>query len=153
MTTRNVLMKRWTQPCLIPFFMRSMKTLSRPDGSLLYGKLGFELISNRELVYANTEVRLRLIIADLNLTKLVTTPTLVLEIFNVRFAIVTLPPRIIIMRIDVIENTPVAFHILDIPARTFIIPSIRNPFIQENIFNDAPVSRGAIAKVNNSANT
>ena len=38
-------------------------------------------------------------------------------------------------------------------ARTFIIPSRQNQFIQENVFNNAPIRRIAIAMNTNSAFT
>ena len=38
-------------------------------------------------------------------------------------------------------------------ARTFIIPSGQNQFIQENVFNNAPIRRIAIAMNTNSAFT
>ena len=42
---------------------------------------------------------------------------------------------------------------MEIIARTCIIPSGQNQFIQENIFNNAPIRRVAIAKNTNSAFT
>ena len=36
-----------------PFFTRRMKMLSRPDGFMLYGKLGFDFFSTSELLYPN----------------------------------------------------------------------------------------------------
>ena len=38
-------------------------------------------------------------------------------------------------------------------AKTYIIPARQNRFIQENIFNNAPISRTAIAMISNSAFT
>ena len=38
-----------------------MKLLSRPDGFMLYGKLGIDFFSTSELVYPNMKIRLRLI--------------------------------------------------------------------------------------------
>ena len=46
---------------------------------------------------------------------------------------------------DMLTYTPVAFNYLEILAKTFIIPATQNQFIQENIFNNAPVRRIAIA--------
>ena len=36
-----------------PFFTRRMKLLSRPDGFMLYGKLGIDFFSTSELLYPN----------------------------------------------------------------------------------------------------
>ena len=44
-----------------PFFTRRMKMLSRPDGFMLYGKLGVDFFSTSDLLFPNTKVRLRLI--------------------------------------------------------------------------------------------
>ena len=49
--------------------------------------------------------------------------------------------------------TPVEFNYLETLAKTFIIPARQNQFIQENVFNNAPVRRIAIAMNTNSAFT
>ena len=49
--------------------------------------------------------------------------------------------------------TPVEFNYLETLAKTFIIPARQNQFIQENIFNNAPDRRIAIAMNTNSAFT
>ena len=49
-----------------PFFPRRMKLLSRPDGFMLYGKLGIDFFSTFELFYPNMKIRLRLIRARPN---------------------------------------------------------------------------------------
>ena len=56
-------------------------------------------------------------------------------------------------RIDMLAYTPVEFNYLETLAKTFIIPSRQNQSIQENVFNNAPVSRIAIAMNTNSAFT
>ena len=48
-------------PLSEPFFTRRMKMLSRPDGFLLYGKLGVDFFSTSQLLYPNMKVRPRLI--------------------------------------------------------------------------------------------
>ena len=54
---------------------------------------------------------------------------------------------------DMLAFTPVEFNYLETFAKTFIIPARQNQFIQENIFNNAPVRRIAIAMNTNSAFT
>ena len=54
---------------------------------------------------------------------------------------------------DMLAYTPVEFNYLETIAKTFIIPARQNQFIQENIFNNAPVHRIAIAMNTNSAFT
>ena len=56
-------------------------------------------------------------------------------------------------RMDILAYTPVEFRYLETLAKTFIIPARQNQFIQENIFNKAPVRRIAIAMNTNSAFT
>ena len=53
-------------PLSEPFLTRRMKMLSRPDGFMLFGKLGVDVFSTSELLYANTKIRLRLIRARFN---------------------------------------------------------------------------------------
>ena len=53
-------------------------------------------------------------------------------------------------RVDMLAYTPVEFNYLETLAETFIIPARQNHFIRENIFNNAPVRRIAIAKKTNS---
>ena len=50
-----------TNPLPDPFFTRRMKLLRRPDGFMLYGKLGIDFFSTSDLLYPNTKIRLRLI--------------------------------------------------------------------------------------------
>ena len=56
-------------------------------------------------------------------------------------------------RMDMLAYTPVEFNYLETLAKTFIIPARQNQFIQENVFNNAPVRRIAIAMNTNSAFT
>ena len=56
-------------------------------------------------------------------------------------------------RMDMLAYTPVEFNFLETLAKTFIIPARQNQFIQEKIFNNAPVCRIAIAMNANSAFT
>ena len=56
-------------------------------------------------------------------------------------------------RMDMLAYTPVDFNYLETLAKTFIIPARQNQFFQENIFNNAPVRRFAIAMNINSAFT
>ena len=56
-------------------------------------------------------------------------------------------------RMDMPAYSRVEFNYLETLAKTFIIPARQNQFIQENIFNKAPVRRIAIATNTNSAFT
>ena len=57
-----------SNPLPDPFFTTRMKLLSRPDGFMLYGKLGIDFISTSELLYPNMKTRLRLLRARPNFT-------------------------------------------------------------------------------------
>ena len=56
-------------------------------------------------------------------------------------------------RKDMLAYAPVEYNYLETLAKTFIIPARKNQFIQENIFNNAPLRRIAIAMNTNSAFT
>ena len=56
-------------------------------------------------------------------------------------------------RMDMFAYVPVHYNYLETLAKTFIIPARQNQFIQENIFNNAPSRRIAIAMNTNSACT
>ena len=56
-------------------------------------------------------------------------------------------------RMDRLTYVPVEYNYLETLANTFIIPARQNQFIQENIFNNAPIRRVAIAMNTNSAFT
>ena len=56
-------------------------------------------------------------------------------------------------RMDMLAYSTVECNYLETLARTFIIPARQNQFIQENIFNNAPIRRIAISMNTNSAFT
>ena len=56
-------------------------------------------------------------------------------------------------RMDMLAYAPIEYNYLETLAKTFIIPARQNQFIQENIFNNAPIRRVAIAMNTNSAFT
>ena len=139
-------------PLSEPFFTRRMKMLSRPDGFMLYEKLGVDFFSTSELLYPNMKNRLRLIRARPNFYMISDNP-------NVSRGIVdcSLYTRRIALKddyhkklMDTLAYTPLDFNYLETLAKTFIIPARQNQFIQENIFNNAPVRRIAIAMNTNS---
>ena len=142
-------------PLAEPFFTRRTKRLSRPDGFMLYGKLGVDFFSTSELLYPNMKNRLRLIRVRPNFYMISDNP-------NVSPGIVdcSLYTRRIALkdyyhekRMDMLPYTSVEFNYLETLAKTFIIPARQNQFIQENVFNNAPVRRIAIAMNTNSAFT
>ena len=138
-----------------PFFTKRMKMLSRPDGFMLYGKLGVDFFSTSELLYPNMKIRLRLIRAIPNFYMISDNPN-----DSLGFVDCSLYTRRIALkddyhkkRMDLLAYTPVEFNYFETLGKTFIIPARQNQFIQENIFNNAPVRRIAIARNTNSAFT
>ena len=45
-----------SNPLPDPFFTKRMKLLSRPDGFMLYGKLGIDFFSTSELLYPSIQI-------------------------------------------------------------------------------------------------
>ena len=138
-----------------PSFSRRMKMLSRPDGFMLYGKLGVDFFSASELLYPNMKIRLRLIKARPNFHMISDNPNVSLGIVDcsVYTRRIALNDDYHKKRMDMLAYTPVEFNYLETLAKTFIILARQNQFIQENIFNKAAVRRIAIAMNTNSAFT
>ena len=133
-----------------------MKLLSRPDGFMLYGKLGIDFFSTSEPLYPYMKIRLRLIRARPNYFYIISDNP------NVSLGIVdcSLYTRRIALkddyqknRMDMLDYAPVDYNYLETLAKTFIIPVRQNQSIQENIINNAPIRRVAIAMNTNSAFT
>ena len=69
-------------PLAEPIFTSRMKMLSRPDGFMLYGKLGVDFFSTSDLLYANMKIRLRLIRARPNFYMISDNPNVSLGIVD-----------------------------------------------------------------------
>ena len=115
-----------------PFFTRRMKLLSRPDGFMLYGKLGIDFFSTSELLYPNMKTRLRLIRARPNFYMISDNPNV-----SLGFVDCSLYTRRIALkddyhkkRMDMLAYAPVEYNYLETLAKTFIIPARQNQFIQ-----------------------
>ena len=142
-------------PLSEPFFTRRMKMLSRPDSFMLYGKLGADYFSTSELLYPNMKTRLRLIRARPIFYMISGNPnvSLGINVCSLYTRRIALKDDYHKKRMDMLAYIPVEFNYLETLAKTFIIPARQNQFIQENIFNNAPVRRVAIAMNTNSAFT
>ena len=132
-----------------------MKMLSRPDGFILYGKLEVDFFSTSELLYPNMKFRLRLIRARPNFYMISDNPNVSLGIVDCSFYTrrIDFKDDYHKKQMDMIAYTPVVFNFLETLAKYFIIPPRQNQFVQENIFNNAPVRRIAIAMNTKSALT
>ena len=129
--------------------------LSRPDGFMLYGKLGVDFFPTSELLYPYMKIRLRLIRARRKFYMNSDNSNGSLEIVDCSLHTrrIALKDDYHKKRVDVFAYTPVEFNYLETLAKTFIIPARQNQLTQENIFNNAPVRRIAIAMNTDSAFT
>ena len=123
------------------FLTRRMKLLSRPDGFMLYGKLGIDFFSTSELLYPNMKIRLRLIRARPNFDMISNNPNVSLGIVDCSLYTrrIALKDDCHQKRIDMLAYARVEYIYLETLAKTFIIPARQNQFTQENIFNNAPI--------------
>ena len=107
--------------------------LSRPDGLILYGKLGVDFFSTSELLYRNMKYRLQLIRAWPNFYMISDKPNVSLGIVDC-----SLYTRRIALKddyhkkwMDMLAYTPVDINYLETLAKTFIISARQNQFIQK----------------------
>ena len=123
-----------------PFFTRRMKLLSRPDGFMLYGKLGIDFFSTSELLYPNMKIGLRLIRTRPNFYMISDNPNVSLGIVDCSLYTrrIALKDDFHKKKMDMLAYAPVEYNYWETLAKTFIIPARQNQFIQENIFNNAP---------------
>ena len=138
-----------------PFFTRRMKLYSRPDGFMLYGKLGMDLLPISQLLYPNMRVRIRLVRARPNFYMISENPIVSLGIVEC-----SLYTRCVMLKSDYHKKrkthllyAPVVYNYMETLAETHNITARQNQFIQENFFNNAPIRRIAIAVNSNSTFT
>ena len=152
MTMKNFLMKLWTRLCLNLFSQGEWKCLADLMASCCMLNW-VDFFSTSELLYPDMKNKPRLIGARPNCYMIIDNP-------NVSRWIVDRPlhtRRIALKddyhrkRIDMLAYTLAEFNYWEILAKTFTIPARQNQFIQENIFNNAPVRQIAIAINTNSA--
>ena len=141
--TMNRILRMLLTHYLIPFFTRRMKLLSRPNGFLLYGKLGIDFFSISELLYPNIISRMRLIRARPNFYMISDNPNVSLGIVDCSFHTrrIALKDDYQKKRMDRLAYASVEDIYLETLPKTFIVPARQNQRIQENIFNKAPIRR------------
>ena len=132
-----------------------MKMLSRSDGFMFYGKVRVDFFSTSEMLYPIMKFRLRLITARPNFYMISDNPNVSLGIVDCslhtrRFALKDDYHK---TRMDMLAYAPVEYNYLKILAKTFILLARQNQFLQENLFNNAPLRQVAIAINTNSAFT
>ena len=110
-----------------------MTLLSRPDGFVLYGKLGVDFFSTSELLQPNMKIRLRLIRTRPNLYKISDNPNVSLGIVDCSLYTrrIALNDDYHKKRMDKLAYATVEYNYLKTSAKTFIIPARQNQFIQE----------------------
>ena len=124
-----------------PFLTRKRKLYSRPDGFILYDRLGIDFLTTSELLYPNMKVRIRLIRARPNFHMTNEDPNVSLG--NVDCSLYT--RRVMLKedyhkkRMSQMAYAPVEYNYMEILAKTHLIRARQNQFIRENIFNNAPI--------------
>ena len=135
-----------------PFIDREEELLLK-NGTTYYGKLAIDLFHCEKLLVRNTKVRLKLIRAR---------PNFYMISYNPHVSLKVLDCSLFTRRVNEVyhqtikyqlTHQPACYNFMETIARTFIIPSGQNQFIQENVFNNAPIRRVAIAMNTNSAFT
>ena len=134
------------------FFTRRMKLYSRPDGFMLYGKLGIDFVTTSELLYPNMKVSIRLIRARPKFYMISENPNVSLGIVDCSLYTrrVMLKEDYHKKRMSQLAYDPVEYSYMETLAKAFIISTRQNQFIQENIFNNAHIRRIALAMRSNS---
>ena len=112
-------------PLSEPFSTRRMKMLSRPDGFMLYGKLGVEFFFTSELLYPTMKIMLRLIRASPSFYMISDNPNVSLRIVDCSLYTrrIGLEDDYHKKRMDMLAYTPVEFNYFETLVRTFIIPA------------------------------
>ena len=102
-----------------------MKKVSRPDGFMLYGKLGVDFFSTSELLCPNMRIRLRLLRASLNFYMISDNPNVGLGSVNclVYTRRIALKHDYHKKRMGNLAYTPLEFNYMETLANTFINPA------------------------------
>ena len=119
----------------------------------LYGRLAIHLFTCEKLLHPKTKVRIKLIRARPNFYMLSDNPNVILKIVDCSLftrRVLVAEPNHQYLQWN-LEREPAHYNYMETIARTFIIPSRQNQFIQENVFNKAPIRRIAVAMNTNSA--
>ena len=127
---KNFLMKLWKCRCLNFFLTRRMKMLSRPDGFMLYGKLGVDFFCTSELLYPNMKIRLRLIRPrpSFNMISDNRKVSLGVDDFSLYTRGFALRVDYHEKQMDMLAYTSVEFNFMETQTKMFIVPATKNPF-------------------------
>ena len=125
------------------------------NGTTYYDKLAIDLFQCEKLLLPNTKVRLKLIRARPNFYMISYNPHVSLKVLDCCL----FTRRVVVNEVYYqtikyqLTHQPACYNFMETITRTFIIPLGQNQFIQENVFNNAPIRRIAIAMNTNSAFT
>ena len=121
-----------------------------------YGKLAVDLFTCDKLLIPNTNVRIRLIRSRPNFYTL----GKVEDNIHAEIVEASLFSRQVAVEEKCLRNIhqgllrePARYNFSEVLGKTFIIPNGQNQYIQENIFNNAPIRRLALAMNTNTAFT
>ena len=137
-----------------PFIDREEELLLK-NGTTYYGKLAIDLFQCEKLLLPNTKVRLKLIPARPNFYMISYNPHVSLKVLDCSL----FTRRVVVNEVyhqtikHQLTHQPACCNFMETIARTFIILLGQNQVIQENVFNNAPIRRIAIAMNTNSAFT
>ena len=135
-----------------PFTDRANSLGTRITSSL-YGRLAIDLFTCEKLLLPNNKVRNKFIRARPNLNMLSDNSNVTLKVVDCSLLTrktLAAEPNDQYLQCN-LEREPAQYNNLETIARTFLIPSRQNQFIQENILNNAPIRRKAVATNTNSA--
>ena len=137
-----------------PFIDREEELLMK-NGTTFYGKLVIDLFQCENLLLPNTKIRLKLIRARPNFYMISNNPHVSLKVLDCSlftgFVVVNEVHHQTIKY--QLTHQPACYNFMETIASTFIILSGQNWFIQENVFDNAPIRRIAFAMNTNTAFT
>ena len=135
-----------------PFTDRT-KSLGTGITFSLYGRLAINLFAGEKLLLPNTKVRIKITRARPYFYMQSDNPNVSLKIGDCSLFTRT----VLVAEFNHqylqwnLEKEPAQSNYMETIARTFVIPSRQNQFIQENIINNAPIRRISVAVNTNSA--
>ena len=143
------------------FVARKEKTDLSTDVHL-FGKLGVDFFNCEKLLIPNTDIRITLIKSNSNFCLISSTPKDKTDASLNDYAIQFVRASLHVRQMNVSESVhrsinnalvkgPARYTFPDFQTKTFIIPAKQNQFIRENVFNNEPIRRLAVA-MNTNAN-
>ena len=124
-------------------FIDREEELLLKNGTTYYGKLPIDLFQCEKLLLPNTKIRLKLIRARPSFYIISYNPHVSLKVPDCSF----FTRRVVVNEVYhqtikyQLTHQLACYNFMETIARTFIIPSGQNQFIQENVFNNAPIRR------------